>query len=44
MLTFDNARQTQDSKGNHMGNPLPYPVRTHDGKTVDSTGDRKSVV
>jgi hypothetical protein len=38
MLTYDNTHQTQDSAGNQLGRPLPYPVRTHDGRTVDSTG------
>ena len=37
MLTFNNSI-TQDSAGNQMGQRLPYSVRTHDGKTVDSTG------
>ena len=38
MLTYDSTQQTQDSAGNQLGRPLPYPVRTHDGRTVDSTG------
>ena len=36
MMTFDAV--THDSVGNHLGKRFEYPVRTHDGRTVDSTG------
>lgn len=37
--TYDNASfRTQDQHGNHMGRPLGNNFRTHDSRTVDSTG------
>lgn len=41
MLTFDSAPgrgKAMDSAGNELGVKLPHAVRTHDGRTVDSTG------
>lgn len=39
MLTYDNRPgQTFDGRGNNMGKPLDRPVKTHDGRTIDSTG------
>ena len=38
MLTFDQQSYTQDSGGNMLGVRLGFPCRTHDGRTVDSTG------
>lgn len=37
MHTFD-SHMTFDSVGNHLGRPLGNRFRTHDGRTVDSTG------
>jgi hypothetical protein len=36
MMTYDSI--THDSAGNSLGKRLPFPVKTHDGRTVDSTG------
>jgi hypothetical protein len=44
MMTFDRSMMTHDASGNHMGRPLTdtmgrrTSVRTHDGKTCDSSG------
>lgn len=38
MMTFDNQGRTHDSWGNAIGRSLGYQFRTHDGRTVDSTG------
>lgn len=40
MMTFDSAQRqrTHDSQGNHVGHRFERPYRTHDGRTVDSTG------
>lgn len=37
MHTFD-AVSTHDAMGNAMGQRLPFPCKTRDGRTVDSTG------
>lgn len=37
MLTYDQTR-TWDGKGNHMGARFDRSYKTHDGRTVDSTG------
>jgi hypothetical protein len=38
MLTYDTAVRTVDGKGNALGKLLGNIYKTHDGKTVDSTG------
>lgn len=38
MHTFDNRMNTTDAEGNMRGKGLDYAFKTHDGKTVDSTG------
>jgi hypothetical protein len=38
MMTYDSAGYTRDSAGNMQGQPLGGTYRTHDGRTVDSTG------
>lgn len=39
LMTYDNASaRTYDAAGNHMGRALDHAFRTHDGRTVDSTG------
>lgn len=37
MLTYDRA-YTTDASGNMLGRAFERPLRTHDGRTVDSTG------
>lgn len=39
-MTFDSAsaHRTHDADGNHLGKRFDAPVRTHDGRTVDSSG------
>lgn len=37
LLTYDHV-QTRDAAGNHLGKALGGRFRTHDGRTVDSTG------
>jgi len=38
MMTFDARGQAYDEMGNHRGRPLGMSLKTHDGRTVDSTG------
>ena len=38
IMTYDTGVRTYDAQGNMMGRPLDFPVRTRDGRTVDSTG------
>lgn len=38
MLTYDAAMRATDSYGNQLGKPLGQPFKTHDNRTVDSTG------
>jgi hypothetical protein len=38
MHTYGTSFATHDSQNNAMGVPLPFPCRTVDGRTVDSTG------
>lgn len=38
MMTYDGAMRTMDGHGNMLGKPLGGAFRTHDGRTVDSTG------
>jgi hypothetical protein len=38
LMTYDRALGTHDSAGNALGMRLPFPCKTRDGKTVDSTG------
>jgi hypothetical protein len=38
MLTFDSAGRTTDAAGNMRGKSFEQTYRTHDGRTVDSTG------
>jgi len=38
MMTFDSAARTVDNSGNMRGKALGQSFRTHDGRTVDSTG------
>jgi hypothetical protein len=38
LMTFDRVHRTHDERGNMLGVKLPYPCKTQDGKTVDSTG------
>jgi len=37
-MTFDSAYRTIDAAGNMHGRPLGNAFKTHDGRTVDSTG------
>lgn len=37
-MTFDTAYRTIDAAGNMAGRPLGNSFKTHDGRTVDSTG------
>jgi hypothetical protein len=38
LITYNNSYMAQDEAGNSLGKRLPMPVKTHDGRTVDSTG------
>jgi hypothetical protein len=38
MMTFDRTLGTMDAKGNSLGVKFPFPCKTQDGKTVDSSG------
>jgi hypothetical protein len=38
MMTYDSAHQTHDAAGNQVGVKLGNAFKTHDGRTVDSTG------
>lgn len=38
MLTYDSTVQTRDAAGNELGARFEFKYKTHDGRTVDSTG------